>query len=132
MVSTLEVEPPANRAMTNFGGNLKLPMPEHFSGEVELWEDWSWNFKNYVSVHNPQAATLLSKIEFMDTEVTDALLDDADPVITAKRIDFSRKLHYLIALIMKGAPRLIVQHRMVMRHGVTCTRTLPCQVTLDT
>ena len=92
-----------------FGGNIKLPMPEHFSGEVEHWEEWSWNFKNHVSVHNPIAAELLTKTETLDDEITDVLLADTDPDVTAQRINFSRKLHYLLALITKGSARLVVR-----------------------
>jgi len=107
---------------TNFG-NMKLPMPDHFSGEVEQWEDWQWNFKNYVSAHNPQAATLLTRIEAMDVEVTDALLEDGDPDVTEQRVTFSRKLHYLIALLTKGAARLVVR-QLTSQNGYETWRNL--------
>jgi len=84
-------------------------MPEHFGGNVEHWEDWSWNFKNYVSVHSLDAAQTLTKVESIDVEITDALLQDPDPDVTAQRINFSRKLHYLLALITKGSARLVVR-----------------------
>ena len=109
--------------MENFGGSLKLPLPEHFSGEVEVWEDWSWNFKNYVSVHNPEAATLLTRTEVLDDEVTDALLNDADPDVTSERVNFGRKLRYLLALLTKGAARLVVR-QLSTQNGFETWRNL--------
>ena len=84
-------------------------MPEHFSGGVEQWEDWSWNFKNYISVHSLDAAQTLTRVESIDVEITDALLQDPDADVTAQRINFSRKLHYMLALITKGSARLVVR-----------------------
>ena len=35
---------------TGIGRNVGLPLPDEFSGEMEQWQDWSWQVKAYVSV----------------------------------------------------------------------------------
>ena len=98
-------------------------MPDRFSGEVEHWEDWSWNFENYVFAHNPEAAELLNKTELLDVEVTDALSHDGDADETSRRVTFSRKLYYLLALITRGAARLVVR-QLSTKNGFETWRNL--------
>ena len=41
----------------DFAGKLRLPLPETFSGNPADWEEWSWNFKAYISMFETGAVT---------------------------------------------------------------------------
>ena len=47
----------------NFTGKLRLPLPETFSGNPADWEEWSWNFKAYISMFEVGAVTLMEQAE---------------------------------------------------------------------
>ena len=45
------------------GGEIKLFPPPTYHGELEKWEDWSWQLKRYVGLYKPMAKTLMDEIE---------------------------------------------------------------------
>ena len=47
----------------DFTGKLRLPLPETFSGNPADWEEWSWNFKAYISMFEVGAVTLMDRAE---------------------------------------------------------------------
>ena len=100
----------------DFAGKVKLPLPDRFSGQPSDWEEWSWNFKAYLAMFDSTSVSTLERIEENPTrEITDddmtVMLDalDVDQEATAKRVLFSRKLHYLLAQLVKESARLVVR-----------------------
>ena len=99
----------------DFTGRAKLPLPDRFSGQPSDWEEWSWNFKAYLAMFDSTSVSTLERIEQNPTrEITDddmtVMLDalDVDQEATANRVLFSRKLHYLLAQLVKESARLVV------------------------
>ena len=86
-----------------------MPLPKKYGGQPELWEDWPWNFKAYVSVHNSLAAELLTKSEVAEEPITDALLVNSDEDVAKELVKFRRQLHYLLALLTKDSAKLVVR-----------------------
>ena len=84
-----------------FEGQLGLPTPSTFSGAPADWEEWSWNFKPYISMFETSALQGLDGAETRETPITDedlvATLDtgDRDEENARKTSAFSRKLRYL-------------------------------------
>ena len=94
-------------------GSLKLPLPGKFSGRYEDWEDWSWTFKTYMNMMEPTLAPYMDSCCDMALELTDEDLKDPDSEqITKSRVLFSRKLHYLLALITEDAAKLVVRQNL--------------------
>ena len=103
----------------SFTGKLRLPLPPTFSGKPHDWEEWSWTFKAYLSMFDAQAAAFLDAHELDPLEVTDGDLNvsvvdeqgvtSVDRAVTAARVTFSRKLHYLLANLTTDAARLVVR-----------------------
>ena len=94
-------------------------MPDRFSGQPSDWEEWSWNFKAYLAMFDSTSVSTLERIEENPTrEITDddmtVMLDalDVDQEATAKRVLFSRKLHYLLAQLVKESARLVVRQNV--------------------
>ena len=56
------------------GGELKLNPPPPFSGAIEHWEEWSWQFKSYVSLFKPHVSILLESVEGTSDTITDKYL----------------------------------------------------------
>ena len=102
-----------------FTGKLRLPLPPKFSGKPHEWEEWSWTFKAYLSMFDAQAAAFMEQHELDPDEVTDEDLavnvqDElgglaVDREATARRVTFSRKLHYLLANLTTESARLTVR-----------------------
>ena len=102
-----------------FTGKLRPPLPPRFSGKPHEWEQWSWTFKAYLSMFDAQAAAFLDQHEFDPGEVTDEDLavniqDElgclvVDREATARRVTFSRKLHYLLANLTYSSSELGVE-----------------------
>lgn len=89
-------------------GSIKIPLPKLFTGKYEDWEDWSWTFKTYLHMMEPNLAPFLDKISGMPLEVTDEdLKEEGNETVTRQRIVFSRKLHYLLALITEDGAKLL-------------------------
>ena len=99
----------------DFAGKLRLPLPETFSGNPADWEEWSWNFKAYISMFETGAVTLMDRAELRTDEFLDEHLQVAldtghvDAAQTANRVLFSRKLHYLISQLVRDSAKLIVR-----------------------
>ena len=105
-------------SVRNFEGlsQLRLPPPEKYNGTVELWEDWSWNFISYMSMHYLEADDLMNRIlrsveEGTDTPITDADLARAsEPAAdTLARKEFSRKRHYMLCMVTTDSARLVIK-----------------------
>eukprot|EP00439_Symbiodinium_sp_Y106_P076225 s1078_g15.t1 len=99
----------------DFARKLRLPLPETFSGNPADWEEWSWNFKAYISMFETGAVTFMDRAELRADEFLDEHLQvtvDTGDVIaeqTANRGLFSRMLHYLISQLVKDSGKLIVR-----------------------
>ena len=52
-------------------GKLRLPLPKSFNGEPSDWEDWSWNFKSYLAIFQPDSVDFLARSETSNTEILD-------------------------------------------------------------
>ena len=91
-------------------GKLRLPLPKSFNGEPSDWEDWSWNFKSYLAIFQPDSVDFLARSETSNTEILDAHFTGALPADEAANMRmFSRKLHYLLANLCTGSARLLVR-----------------------
>ena len=91
-------------------GKLRLPLPKSFNGEPSEWEDWSWNFKSYLAIFQPDSVDFLARSETSNTEILDAHFTGALPQDEAANMRmFSRKLHYLLANLCTGSARLLVR-----------------------
>ena len=91
-------------------GKLRLPLPKSFNGEPSDWEDWSWNFKSYLAIFQPDSVDFLARSETSNTEILDAHFTGALPQDEAANMRmFSRKLHYLRANLCTGSARLLVR-----------------------
>jgi len=94
----------------DFSGNLKLPLPPRYSGRYEDFEDWSWTFTTYMNMLEPSMGSFMEGVKDMPLEVTDTDLKvDGDEALSRARITFSRKLHYLLALLTEDAAKLLVR-----------------------
>ena len=94
----------------NLAGNIKIPLPRPFSGKYEDWEDWSWTFKTYLHMMEPVLAPYVDKAEDLPLEIADAdLAEEGNEQLSRQKLAFSRKLHYLLALIAKDGAKLIVK-----------------------
>ena len=95
---------------SNFVGDLKLPLPHKFVGKYEDFEEWSWTLKTYTSMLDTSLAPLMDKLEDMPLEITDEDLKvENDDAATKVRVTFSRKLHYLLAMLTEDSARLLVR-----------------------
>ena len=103
----------------DFSGKLRLPLPETFSGNPADWEEWSWTFKSYICMFEPQALDALDRAEQAVATLTDVdlrvTLDDDETVdqeATDRRVLFSKRLHYLLAQLCKDSARLVVRQNI--------------------
>ena len=98
----------------DFAGKLRLPMPGKFTGKPEDWEDWSWDFRTYLSMFLPDSTTIMDRIEAnADTPIEDAHLNVAgNQDATDRRIQNSRRLHYLLANLCSDSARLVVRQNI--------------------
>ena len=95
---------------SNFVGDLKLPLPHKFTGKYEDFEEWSWTLKTYMSMLDTSLAPLMDKLEDMPLVITDEDLKvENDDAATKARVTFSRKLHYLLAMLTEDSARLLVR-----------------------
>ena len=53
---------------------MKLPLPEKFTGKVEEWEEWSWQVKSYISLFHPEVTEVMDSAEIAAATVTDEKL----------------------------------------------------------
>ena len=121
----------------DFTGKLRLPLPDTFSGNPADWEEWSWNFKAYISMFETGAVALLDAAEIRNDEFLDdnlaVTLDtgDVDAEATAARVLFSRKLHYLLSQLVKDSAKTCRKAKRRFewfpKHGGDFTRSSRCQ-----
>ena len=45
------------------GGEIKLFPPPTYHGELDKWDDWSWQLKRYVGLYKPLAKLLMDEVE---------------------------------------------------------------------
>ena len=95
----------------DFAGKLRLPMPGKLSGKLEDWEDWSWDFRTYLSMFLPDSTTVMDRIGAnSDVVIEDGHLEVAgDPQATNSRISNARRLHYVLANLCTDSARLVVR-----------------------
>ena len=99
----------------DFTGKIRLPLPKTFSGIPTDWEEWSWNFKAYISMFDTTVKTFMENAEGRTVPIVDDDLQvtfdtgDVNDDATQKAVTFSRKLHYLLANLTSDAARLIVR-----------------------
>ena len=96
-------------------GEIKLFPPPPYHGELEKWEDWSWQLKRYVGLYKPMAKTLIDEIEGNPSKaVTDGACEAYDVQQTGtqnKQLSmFAKQLPYMLAQITDGAARAIVRN----------------------
>ena len=103
--------------------------PPTYHGELDKWEDWSWQLKRYVGLYKPLAKTMMDDIETNAQKVvTDSLCEAYDVQQTGTQNNqlslFSK--HWPICWhrsLMELRERLsgMKTQRMALRFGVDCT-----------
>ncbi|CAE7873260.1 unnamed protein product, partial [Symbiodinium sp. KB8] len=53
------------------GGEIKLFPPPMYNGELEKWEDWSWQLKRYVGLYKPGVKLMMDGCGRANTVITD-------------------------------------------------------------
>ena len=95
------------------GGEIKLFPPPVYHGELDKWDDWSWQLKRYVGLYQPLAKTMMDEIETNAQKVvTDSLCEAYDVQQTGTQNNqlLSKQLAYMLAQITDGAARAIVRN----------------------
>ena len=96
------------------GGEIRLLPPPVFQGELEKWEDWSWQLKRYVGLYKPVAEHLMEDVEGSNRVIDDMLCEAFDVQQAWSQNDqlslFSRQLAYMLAQITDGAARGVVHN----------------------
>ena len=108
------------------GGEIKLFPPPVYHGELEKWEDWSWQLKRYVGLYKPLAKLLMDDVEGSNVAITDDLCEAFNVQQSRTQNDqlslFSRQLAYMLAQITDGAARAIVRNEDT-ENGFECLRS---------
>ena len=74
----------------------RLPTPSTYNGSPSEWEEWSWNFKAYISMFGTSAIRVLDRVEERAEPIQDedlaTTLDTGHPDVEASRqaVTFSR------------------------------------------
>ena len=115
------------------GGEIKLFPPPVYYGELEKWEDWSWQLQRYVRVYKPLAKLLMDDVEGSNVAITDDLCEAFNVQQNRTQNDqlslFSRQLAYMLAQITDGAARAIVRNEDT-ENGFEIWRRLHSQFSL--
>ena len=82
--------------------SLTPPLP--FGGELENWEDWSWQFQLYIEIHHPIALKVMVTIEESGEPLSNCTLGSfVDEEHTIEDLlDLSKRLHYLLVQVTIG------------------------------
>ena len=101
--------------MRGIGGEIKLFPPPTYHGELDKWDDWSWQLKRYVGLYKPLAKTMMDEVETNAQKVvTDSLCEAYDVQQTDRQNNqlslFSKQLACMLAQITDGAARAIVRN----------------------
>ena len=96
------------------GGEIKLFPPPVFHGELDKWDDWSWQLKRYVGLYKPLAKMLMDEIELNAQKIViDGLYEACDVQQTTiqknQQSMFAKRLAYILAQIIDGAARAIIR-----------------------
>ena len=118
------------------GGEIQLFPPPQYHGELDKWDDWSWQLKRYVGLYKPLAKMLMDEIETNPTKiVTDGLCEAYDVQQTQTQNNqlslFAKQLAYMLAQITDGAARAIVRNEDT-ENGFEIWRRLFNQFSLPT
>ena len=115
------------------GGEIKLFPPPVYHGELEKWEDWSWQLMRYVGLYKPLAKLLMDDVEGSNVAITDDLCEAFHVQQNRTQNDqlslFSRQLAYMLAQITDGAARAIVRNEDT-ENGFEIWRRLHSQFSL--
>ena len=116
------------------GGEIKLFPPPVYHGELDKWDDWSWQLERYVGLYKPLAKTMMDEIETNAQKVvTDSLCEAYVVQQTGTKNNqlslFSKQLAYMLAQITDGAARAIVRNEDT-EHGFEIWRRLFNQFSL--
>eukprot|EP00439_Symbiodinium_sp_Y106_P044512 s4651_g5.t1 len=122
--------------VARIGGEIKLFPPPTYHGELDKWDDWSWQLKRYVGLYKPLAKMLMDEIEANAQKVvTDGLCEAYDVQQTSSQNNqlslFSKLLAYMLAQITDGAARAIVRNEDT-ENGFEIWRRLFNQFSLPT
>ena len=98
------------------GGEIKLFPPPVFHGELDKWDDWSWQLKRYVGLYKPLAKMLMDEIELNAQKIViDGLYEACDVQQTTiqknQQSMFAKRLAYILAQIIDGAARAIIRNK---------------------
>ena len=116
------------------GGEIKLFPPPVYHGELDKWDDWSWQLKRYVGLYKPLAKTLMDEIEVNAQKVvTDGLCEAYDvQQASSQTISCQCSLnnwhtcwHRSLMELRERLPGMKTQ-RMALRFGVDCTTSSHC------
>ncbi|CAE7351810.1 unnamed protein product [Symbiodinium sp. CCMP2456] len=118
------------------GGEIKLFPPPPYHGELQKWEDWSWQLKRYVGLYKPPAKTLMDAIEGNPRTVVDDDMCEAYDVQQTRSQNnqlslFSKQWAYMLAQITDGSARAIVRNEDT-ENGFEIRRRLYNQFSLPT
>ena len=76
------------------------PLPDKLNGQMEHWEDWSWQLKAYVSLFKAKALRVLEDGKVASAPIADEALErleaNATDLVDTELVKFSRQLHYLL------------------------------------
>ena len=116
--------------MRGIGGEIKLFPPPVYRGELDKWDDWSWQLKRYVGLYK------MDEIEVNAQKVvTDGLCEAYDVQQTSSQNHqlsmFAKQLAYMLAQITDGAARAIVRNEDT-ENGFEIWRRLYNQFSLPT
>ena len=94
------------------GGEIKLFPPPMYNGELEKWEDWSWQLKRYVGLYKPGVKLMMDGCGRANTVITDEASEAFDIRQTRSQTNqvplLSRQLAYMLAQITDGVARAVV------------------------
>ena len=108
---TSTAQKPMAELESEFGGKLRLALPNPFNGDPASWEEWAWNFRTYLSMFEPSVTPILERSETSADPILDDHFDGitTDAAAGQRLVTFSRKLHYLLANLTKDSARLLVR-----------------------
>eukprot|EP00439_Symbiodinium_sp_Y106_P069965 s5116_g12.t1 len=118
------------------GGEIKLFPPPLYHGELDKWDDWSWQLKRYIGLYKPLAKTLKDEIEVNAQKVvTDSLCEAYDVQQTSSQNNqlslLANQLACMLAQITGGAARAIIRNEDT-ENGFEVWRRLCDQLSLLT
>ena len=109
------------------GGEIKLFPPPVYHGELEKWEDWSWQLKRYVGLYKPLAKLLMDDVEGSNVAITDDLCEAFN--VQQNRTQNDQLSLFSRQLATDGAARAIVRNEDT-ENGFEIWRRLHSQFSL--